>query len=187
MGLIFAIFACRGGLVGYDAALTRLRSWVQFPFLVIFAQKTNILCKHFCLHLVCLLSWSVWSYWLAICLTLCLFFVYNCHIPYQRWSGLGHFHPEYALVQQRHVIPRVSEHQSPVSQVWLVQLSHTTVWHQKNITAPTGNRTQGKCLEGIYVTTTPSAHVLTHVHHHHTNHFISDHALKQSVATPAGI
>lgn len=23
--------------------------------------------------------------------------------------------------------------------------------------APTGNRTQGKCLEGIYVTTTPSA------------------------------
>ena len=57
------------------------------------------------------------SYWLAICLTLCLFFVYNCHIPYQRWSGLGHFHPEYALVQQRHVIPRVSEHQSPVSQV----------------------------------------------------------------------
>ena len=25
------------------------------------------------------------------------------------------------------------------------------------IHAPTGNRTQGKCLEGIYVTTTPSA------------------------------
>ena len=25
---------CRGGLVGYDAALTQLRSWVRFPFLV---------------------------------------------------------------------------------------------------------------------------------------------------------
>ena len=24
----------RDGLVGYDAALTQLRSWVQFPFLV---------------------------------------------------------------------------------------------------------------------------------------------------------
>ena len=31
--------------------------------------------------------------------------------------------------------------------------------------APTGNRTQGKCLEGIYVTTTPSALlVLTMLH-----------------------
>ena len=30
---------------------------------------------------------------------------------------------------------------------------------QKEI-APTGNRTQGKCLEGIYVTTTPSALML---------------------------
>eukprot|EP00984_Skeletonema_dohrnii_P024597 scaffold13744_cov88-Skeletonema_dohrnii-CCMP3373.AAC.2 len=27
--------------------------------------------------------------------------------------------------------------------------------------APTGNRTQGKCLEGIYVTTTPSAPCVT--------------------------
>ena len=26
---------CWDGLVGYDAALTRLRSWVQFPVLVI--------------------------------------------------------------------------------------------------------------------------------------------------------
>ena len=31
--------ARRGGLVGYDAALTRLRSWVQFPFLVILPRK----------------------------------------------------------------------------------------------------------------------------------------------------
>ena len=30
-------------------------------------------------------------------------------------------------------------------------------------TAPTGNRTQGKCLEGIYVTTTPLVLVL-HLH-----------------------
>ena len=28
----------RGGLVGYDAALTQLRSWVQFPLLVLFAS-----------------------------------------------------------------------------------------------------------------------------------------------------
>ena len=26
---------CRGGLVGYDAALTQLRSWVRLPFLVL--------------------------------------------------------------------------------------------------------------------------------------------------------
>ena len=36
----------RGGLVGYDAALTQLRSWVQFPFLVICASglvvKSNV-------------------------------------------------------------------------------------------------------------------------------------------------
>lgn len=28
------IFNSRDGLVGYDAALTQLRSWVQFPFFV---------------------------------------------------------------------------------------------------------------------------------------------------------
>ncbi len=33
----------------------------------------------------------------------------------------------------------------------------TTMMNQKIRFAPTGNRTQGKCLEGIYVTTTPSA------------------------------
>ena len=27
---------CRDGLVGYDAALTQLRSWVQFPVFVLF-------------------------------------------------------------------------------------------------------------------------------------------------------
>ena len=37
------------------------------------------------------------------------------------------------------------------------QLSQMITWHKNSITAPTGNRTQGKCLEGIYVTTTPSA------------------------------
>ena len=30
-------------------------------------------------------------------------------------------------------------------------------------TAPTGNRTQGKCLEGIYVTTTPLVLLLTKI------------------------
>ena len=34
-------------------------------------------------------------------------------------------------------------------------------WHRKKEYAPTGNRTQGKCLEGIYVTTTPSAPCVT--------------------------
>ena len=37
---------CRGGLVGYDAALTQLRSWVRFPFLVLCASglvvKSNV-------------------------------------------------------------------------------------------------------------------------------------------------
>ena len=27
---------CRDGLLAYDAALTQLRSWVQFPFLIYF-------------------------------------------------------------------------------------------------------------------------------------------------------
>ena len=46
---------CRGGLVGYDAALTQLRSWVQFPFLVLLFTKlvltavrpTNTVGMHF--------------------------------------------------------------------------------------------------------------------------------------------
>ena len=37
---------CRDGLVGYDAALTQLRSWVRFPFLVLCASglvvKSNV-------------------------------------------------------------------------------------------------------------------------------------------------
>ena len=32
----------RGGLVGYDAALTQLRSWVQFPLLVIFLLQPHL-------------------------------------------------------------------------------------------------------------------------------------------------
>ena len=151
------------------------------------------------------------------------FFVCSCHIPYWRWSGLGHVHPEYVLaectqkqpgfwpdkllyyvisllhcattigllqlhnknqyilqmhiwlpentlvmrwwfpshVQQGHVLELVnSNHHSSILMSRAHQ-SHTVTLNKTNITAPTGNRTQGKCLEGIYVTTTPSAQTIT--------------------------
>ena len=37
---VFSKIHRRDGLVGYDAALTQLRSWVQFPFLVNFIAYT---------------------------------------------------------------------------------------------------------------------------------------------------
>ena len=34
--ICLVILICRDGLVGYDAAFTQLRSWVQFPLFVFF-------------------------------------------------------------------------------------------------------------------------------------------------------
>ena len=58
---------------------------------------------------------------------------------------------------------------------------------KSKIVAPTGNRTQGKCLEGIYVTTTPSAlaikwwqkiHYVKHINVNYICHLNLTHAIE---------
>ena len=48
---------------------------------------------------------------------------------------------------------------------WMVDVKRNSAKEKRSSVAPTGNRTQGKCLEGIYVTTTPLVLLLCDVSH----------------------
>ena len=64
-----------------------------------FAQKTNILWKHIHLHLVCLLGWSVWLFWLVICLFVRLSFCLQLPYSILEMVRPGPFPSRYVLAK----------------------------------------------------------------------------------------